>query len=185
MKIVIGLVGQLASGKGTAAAYLKKKHGASTYRFSSILRDVADRLYLDQSRENLQLISQVLRQNIREDLLSEVIAKDAMNDPHRLVVIDGIRRPDDVKHLREIPGFILVHIVADMETRYVRLIERGENTDDAKKTFDQFKMDHQKEAELKINEIAAVAESTIDNNGNPDTLYAQLDALITKYASKN
>ncbi|PIR74295.1 MAG: hypothetical protein COU35_03310 [Candidatus Magasanikbacteria bacterium CG10_big_fil_rev_8_21_14_0_10_47_10] len=185
MKIVIGLVGQLASGKGTAAAYLKEKHGASTYRFSSILRDIADRLYLDQSRGNLQLISQVLRQNIREDLLSEVIAKDAMNDPHELVVIDGVRRPDDVKHLRTIPGFILVHITADAEKRYDRLIKRGENTDDTQKTFEQFKADHAREAELKINEIATQANDTLDNNGSLEELHKQLDKLIQKYAHTN
>jgi len=44
-KIIIGLVGQMASGKGTIAEYLRDKHGADFFTFSTVLRDVLNRLH--------------------------------------------------------------------------------------------------------------------------------------------
>ncbi len=181
-KIILGFVGQIASGKGTASEYLKTKYQAKTYRFSTMLRDILNRLYLEVSRENLQKISQVIRENFGEETLSKVIAEDVKNDSAPIIVIDGIRRPGDIQFLKEIPGFILINIFADIEKRFERIKARDENSDDTKKTFEQFQLDHTKEAELKIVEIAGEATEQIDNNGNLEDLYAQLDALVKKYS---
>ncbi|MFA7653917.1 MAG: AAA family ATPase [Candidatus Magasanikbacteria bacterium] len=181
-KIIFGFVGLIASGKGTANEYLKTKHHASTYRFSTMLRDVLNRLYLEVSRENLQKISQVVRENFGEETLSKVIAEDVKRDPSSIISIDGIRRPGDVQFLSQIPGFVMINISADIEKRFERITKRGENTDDIKKTFEQFKLDHEQEAELKIAEIAAKATEQINNNRSYEDLYAQLDALIKKYS---
>jgi len=182
-KVIFGFVGQIASGKGTATEYLKTKHGASTYRFSTMLRDVLDRLYINQTRENLQAISQILRENFGEETLAHVMAEDVKNDKDKLVIIDGIRRPDDVKNFKKIPGFILVNITADIEKRFERIKKRSENLDDKQKTLEEFKADHKKEAELKINEIATEAKEIIDNNGNLENLYQNLDKLLAKYTN--
>ncbi|MFA5813442.1 MAG: AAA family ATPase [Patescibacteria group bacterium] len=184
-KIILGFVGQIASGKGTAVAYLKEKYGASAHRFSSMLRDVLDRLYLEQSRENMQKISSVLRENFGEDTLAKVMAEDVKNTPNSLVAIDGIRRPADAKYLKEILGFKLIHIFADREKRYERIVARGENSDDRKKTFEEFKKDHEREAEREIGEIALEAIEQIDNNGSLEKLYEQLDQLVNKYGNQN
>ena len=68
MKIILGLAGEMASGKGTVAKYAATKYGAKSWRFSTMLRDVLDRLLLEQSRDNLQNLSTVLRQNFGEEL---------------------------------------------------------------------------------------------------------------------
>lgn len=184
-KIILGFVGQLASGKGTAAAYLKKNYGAEVYRFSTMLRDVADRLYIPQTRENLQKISSLFRENFSEDIMSRVMAEDVKNNTHELIVVDGIRRPADAEHLRQIPGFILVHIFAELDTRYERLTERGENLDDNQKTKEEFIADHEREAELKIVDIAAEAQAEINNNGTLNELYQELDTLVSRYEHKD
>lgn len=182
-KIILGFVGQIASGKGTAAAYLKEKHQASVHRFSTMLRDVLNRLYLEVNRDNLQKLSSATREYFGSDTLSKVIAEDVKKDDNRLLVIDGIRRPDDVKYLKNIPGFILVNISADIEKKYERIISRNENTDDTKKTLEEFKNDHEREAEVQINEIAKQATEHIDNNETLEKLYEQLDTLVNKYQS--
>lgn len=181
-KIILGFTGQIASGKGTVAEYLKEKYNASTYRFSTMLRDVLDRLYIEQSRENMQMISKVLRENFGEDVMAKVMAEDVKNDQGQVIVIDGIRRPDDVKYLKEVQGFVLVHIFSGMEKRLERIKARGENTDDNTKTLEEFKADHEREAEQKITEIASQAQEEIDNNGGFENLYKQLDNLIEKYS---
>lgn len=181
-KIIFGFVGQIASGKGTACAYLKDAHRASTHRFSTVLRDIATRLYIPHSRENLQNVSSAIREYFGEESLSKVMVEDVKNDQNHLVGVDGVRRPGDVEFLSKIPGFVLVQISADMEKRYERIVKRGENSDDTSKTFEQFKLDHQKEAELQIADIAKQATEQIDNNGTLEDLHKQLDALVKKYS---
>ncbi len=184
-KIIFGFVGQIASGKGTAVKHLKTKYNASTYRFSTMLTDVLNRLYLENNRENLQKLSQIIRENFGEETMARVMAEDVKNDKNNLIAIDGVRRPGDVVNLKEIPGFILVNITADIEKRYERIIKRTEKVDDVGKTLKEFKTDHKREAELKIEEIASQATDTIDNNGSLEDLHTQLDKLIEKYQSKS
>jgi len=181
-KIIFGFVGEIASGKGTSCDYLIKKYNAGYYRYSTILRDVCDRLYLEQSRENMQNLSTLLREKFGEDLFAKVIAKEVENDPAKIVCVDGIRRPDDILYLKKMPGFILINIFADMEKRYQRIIARTENTDDKQKTFEEFKTDHQKEAEQTIAQIAAQAQEKVDNNESFEKLYEQLDTLVKKHS---
>ena len=76
-KIILGLVGPLASGKETVKKYLVEKYGAQDCRFSSILRDVLTRIAVPITRENIQKVSTVLRANFGESLLAQAIANDA------------------------------------------------------------------------------------------------------------
>ncbi|MFA6490899.1 MAG: AAA family ATPase, partial [Candidatus Magasanikbacteria bacterium] len=133
-KIVLGFVGDLASGKGTICKYLLEKYGTNSYRFSTMLRDVLKRLYVENSRENLQNLSTVLRTNFGQDLMSRVIAEDVKNDSKEIVAVEGIRRPTDITYLEKNPGFNLIYITADPQTRWERLVKRNENPGDDKKT---------------------------------------------------
>lgn len=177
-KIILGFTGLIASGKGTAAKYLKEKYNAEIFRFSTMLRDVLDRLYLEQSRKNMSDISRVLREHFGQDLMAKVMAKDVESSSFQLIVIDGIRRMDDVKSLRELPNFKLVSIEAAMKTRYDRLVGRGENPDDKIKTWEEFEADHQLETELTILDTMKAADIIINNNSDLENFQKQLDQLV-------
>jgi len=177
-KIILGLTAELAGGKGTVAKYVKEKYQGSSHRFSTMLRDVLDRLYLEQSRENMQKLSTIVRQNFGEDTLAKVIFEDVKKDNHGVVVVDGVRRPADIKYLRELPEFKLVYIDASLEKRYERIIKRGENPDDTTKTFEQFKKDQEGEADSLIRSLKEEANFVVDNNGNFEDLYRQIDKII-------
>lgn len=179
-KIILGFVGPIAAGKGTTCQYLKEKYGAEIFRFSTMLRDVLDRFYIPQSRENMQAVSSVLRQAFGDDLMAKTIAMDATKAPAEIVGIDGVRRLPDIKHLRQIPGFYLVAIVAGQKTRFERITRRGENTDDNQKTFEDFKRDEQREAELQIAEVIHAADFTLNNDGTVEELYGQIDNILNK-----
>lgn len=179
-KIILGLAGEIASGKGTTAKYICEKYLGSTHRFSTALRDVAQRMYLEENRENLQKISTIFRENFFDDILSAVIAKDVANDKCEIIAIDGVRRMADISYLQKIPGFKLVYIEAGMNNRYKRITTRGENVDDNIKTFEEFEKDHQREAELQIKDLKSKANFVVDNNGNFDELYKQIDLIIKK-----
>ncbi|OGI24909.1 MAG: hypothetical protein A3E38_00125, partial [Candidatus Moranbacteria bacterium RIFCSPHIGHO2_12_FULL_54_9] len=129
-KIILGITGEMASGKDTVTKYLVEKYGAKQFRFSDPLRDILDRLHLPQTRKHLSDISHYLRQGFGEGILAHVIENDVKQDEHRLVVIDGIRRLSDIDLVRKLPEFTLIYIEADMERRYDRLTARRQNADD-------------------------------------------------------
>lgn len=180
-KVIFGFTGLPACGKGTAAKYLEEKYKAETFRFSTSMRDLLDRLYLPQSRDNMIKMSECIREKFGEDTFSKVIANDASNAKSNIVVVEGIRRIADIEHLSRLPNCILVEIFANIETRYERLIHRGENSDDATKTFEQFQDDHKRSTEVSIADVVKLATEHIDNNGNLEDLHGQLDELVARY----
>lgn len=179
-KLILGLAGEIASGKTTVANYLKEEQEIGYYRFSDPLRDTLDRMHIEPTRENMQLLSTVMRKHFGEDLLAKIVFRDVENDEHEVIAVDGVRRLEDIKYLTELPDFKLVYIDADLKARYERIVGRGENPDDNTKTFEDFKKDNLQEAELEIRELKAHADIVLDNNGDTDALYAQIDALLTK-----
>ncbi|MFA5358379.1 MAG: AAA family ATPase [Patescibacteria group bacterium] len=179
-KIILGFVGEMVSGKGTACKYLKEKYNAPSYRFSTILRDVLDRLYLEINRKNMQNLSMILRQNFNENIFAKVIAEDVKNDPAQIITVDGVRRLADISYLKEIPGFYLIYLTADEKIRYQRIIDRGENTDDKNKTFAEFQVEQHAEAENEIGPTGQTANLTITNNGTLAELQEQIEKILKK-----
>lgn len=177
-KIILGFTGLPACGKGTAAKYYSEKYGAPTFRFSTSMRDLLDRLYLPQSRENMSTISRITREAFGQDLYAKVMAGDVGKADHDIVVVEGIRRMDDVAELKKLPNFKLVAIEADMKIRYERLKVRGENSDDNTKTWEQFQKDHELETEVSIPPVMAQADVVVNNGGTLEDFYKQLEALI-------
>jgi dephospho-CoA kinase len=180
-KLIFGFVGDLASGKGTVAKYINEKYNTNTYRFSTMLRDVLNRIYVENSRENLQNLSTFLRENYGQDVMSRVIAKDVLNDPNELVVVEGIRRPTDITYLKELDGFHLIYITADPKIRFERMLKRNENEGDAEKSFAEFLKDEEAEADKMIKELGKTAEIIINNDGDFENLYNQVENIIKSY----
>ena len=177
-KLIIGLVGPIASGKGEVKRYLQEKYGATEHRFSTMLRDVLDRLHLEQSRKNIQDISILLRQHFGEDLMAKVLTEDVKEDDHDLIIIDGIRRMADIKYLGELPGFNLIAIDATEQLRYERLVKRGENAGDSQKTFADFQKESLVETELTIPGVMATAKISLENNGDLEGFRLKIDKLL-------
>lgn len=177
-KKIIGIAGEMVAGKTTAATHLIEKYGAQSYRFSTILRDVANRLHIENSRNNLASLSTILREQFGQDLLAKVVGKDVQESNEDLIVIDGVRRLEDIRYLKELPEFTLVYISLDIQERYNRILTRRENPDDADKTFEEFQKDNNAEAESEIPELEKHAGLIIDNSGVVEDLYTELDKLV-------
>ena len=180
MKLILGFVGHIGSGKGAACKYLQEKHDIGYYRYSTMLRDMLTRLYLPQDRDHMIHTSEMIRREFGENIIGHVMKEDVMRDTHEIVCIDGIRRLED---LFEHPNLVLVFINSDERVRFERLAARAENTDDTKKTFEEFLADEKRSTELTIDTVAARATETIYNNGTIEEFQAALDALITKHAN--
>lgn len=177
-KIIIGLTGEICAGKGTIVKYLEKKYNANSYRFSTMLRDLLNRLYIPVSRENMQFISTAIRQFFNEDIMAKVIARDVKNNKNKIIIVDGVRRVSDIKYLRDIKGFKLIRVIAESKIRYKRLILRKENLGDENKTYKEFLADHKKEADSQVTAVMARADFEINNNDSFENLYKQIDQII-------
>jgi len=179
-KIIIGLVGQIASGKGTAAKYIKNKHSAKSLRFSTVLRNILNDTNIEISRKNQQNLSTSLRNNFGEDVLSWNMVLNIKKSKSKILVIDGIRRLADIQHLIKLNGFILVKITAPVKIRYNRLIKRDENKGDKKKTYKEFLADQKREADAEIPLVMKKASQEIINDKDTKKLFKQIDILINK-----
>ncbi|MBP9869558.1 AAA family ATPase [Patescibacteria group bacterium] len=175
---IIGLVGRQGSGKGTAAKILAEKYGAQLFRFSAILGDVLDRVAVERTRDNMIKISEALRATFGEDVLAYAIEKDAINSTSDIVVIDGIRRIEDIAALEPLPQFKLVEISAPAKVRYDRMTHRGEKSGENEMTWDEFAEQEQAPTELSIPSVAARAWKAIDNDGSAEELTVKIDAMM-------
>ncbi len=182
-KLIIGLVGHIGSGKGAVLDHIKSTTGASTYMYSQFLRDVLERIHVDATRQHLTDLSIHLREAFGQDLFARVVAADLASATSDIIVLDGVRRKTDLDHIKDLPGFVLVHVNADTDTRLTRINARGQNADDAGKTKDAFAKDKELETERSIDEVIPMATETIDNNGTLEETQAQVDALMSKIMS--
>lgn len=179
-KIILGLVGEIAAGKDTVAAYLKKKYSSQTISFSQPLRDILDRLNLKQTRENMAWLGHDLRKKFGQNLLAKALDQQIKNSKNKIICLPNIRLPQDIKYLKKMPGFVLINIKAQPKIRYERLTKRSQNADDQNKTWTQFLKDAKLPTEINIRKLAKKARYQIDNNGNFKQLYRQVEKIINK-----
>ena len=133
----------------------------------------------------MQNLSLDLRTRFGGDTLERVIAEDVLNDPHDIVIVDGIRRMDDIAKFKTFPNFYLISIEAGIETRYTRSVRRNENAGDSEKTQEQFIAEDQREAEREIPKVMATAKYTVNNDEDFPALYGQLDKIIAEIKNIN
>lgn len=184
-KIIIGIAGEIASGKDTAAKYLAERYEALSLRFSQPLRDILGRMNLPEDREHMAKLSLHLRQAFGEDIFSKVIMAEANKGTAHLVVVDGVRRLPDILHLESEEHFYFVYVEATSETRYARLTKRRQNTDDATKTPVQFEKDAQLETERQIRDLKSRADFVVNNDGSLEELQKQLDGIVAQIPKDN
>jgi len=179
-KIILGLAGEIAAGKDTVAAYLKKKYGAETISFSVPIRDILDRMHLPQTRHNMYSLGTDLRMRFGQDILAKVITGDVIESRARIITLPNIRLAQDITYLKKVPGFHLVAIDADPKIRFQRLKKRGQNPDDRNKTWPQFLRDAKLYTEIHIKGLMKKAPHRLDNNGSFADLYRQVEELLKK-----
>lgn len=123
--IVIGLTGEIATGKTTLSEYLRFKHGFKSLRYSQIIQ----RLYqCDDSRTTLQRIGYEISQDDKQQKrLSLEIIKEIEAHPNTNYVIDGLRHQIDLETLSEHFGdrFSLLYIEATFNNMFRRYNKRN------------------------------------------------------------
>jgi dephospho-CoA kinase len=177
-KLIIGLVGRQGSGKGTAARFLHETYQAELFRFSAVLNTILERLAIEKTRDNLIKLSGSLRETFGEDVLAYALGRDVINSSSDIVIVDGIRRIEDIAALDPLPQFKLIEITAPAKTRYERMTQRGEKAGEGGMTYDEFAAQEQAPTEITIPSVAARAWKAIDNGKDKQHLEQQLKDLM-------
>lgn len=177
MKLVIGLTGKIGSGKTAVSRHIQDKYGGKEHRFSKILMDILDRLYLPHERTYLQKLGKSLRSDLGPDVIANAFKKDIENDHSNILLVDGIRYENEVEMLKGFENSFLIFITAPPELRYERCITRREKGEE-KITYKQFLENEEAETEKQIETVGQKADYIIENTGTLDELSKKIDEMM-------
>ena|SRR5438270_4472115 len=172
-QLVIGITGQLGSGKTTAAEYLAAEHGFNHIRYSQVL---ADWFREDPERKaELQVVGwEVMsggsQAELNRRLLSKILAGANW-------VVEGLRHPLDYETLKNAfaSRFHLVYIDSSQQERWQRLQKRSRF-----RTFDEFCAADQHPVEQLIPQLKQYAELCIASSEPLQQLYEPLSQFVIK-----
>ena len=177
MKKLIGLVGEMASGKDTFCEYVKENYSDVSFaRFSDALTETLKLFFDDVKREDQQWLGEALRDRFGKDILLKAVIKKADKIEDGIVILNGMRKSLEAEALKKIGGKI-IYITADPKLRWERMSVRGEKADDAV-SFEKFLEMGKAEAEINIAEVGKSADFTIENNGTKEEFYNEIKKVI-------
>ncbi len=135
--MLIGVVGQIAVGKGVLKDYLIDNFGFSSFSLSSIVHDEAKKRGIkDVTRKDLQDIGNDLRKKYGRDILAKEALKIIKKSKNSRWVIEGIRNTAEVELLKKQKDFTLIGIKSIRTLRFKRLLKRAKPWDP--KTWEEF-----------------------------------------------
>ncbi len=175
--LLVGITGKNASGKGEASQMLER-YGYQYRSLSDGLREEAKKRGLDSSRETLIELGQSLRQEAGPGVLGQRAA--AALRPGRYVV-DSIRHPDEIDHLRKAGKLLLLAIDAPIELRFARAQKRGRNEN--AQTVEEFRTLEDRErtdepTAQQLHRCFDLADVVIDNRGTVEDLEKELKRVL-------
>jgi len=136
-KIYLGVVGQIACGKGVLVDHLKEKLGFISFSLSSILHDDLRKKGINEfNRKTLQDMGDSLRHRFGSAVLAKRAIKILSKQKHDRIIIEGIRNPGEIEYLKKMPNFFLIGVKAKRELRFKRLLGRAKAWDP--KTWSDF-----------------------------------------------
>ncbi len=183
-RIVIGVVGPMASGKGVLVKRFAEL-GYKPHSLSDQLREAVTRLGLPHDRNILQDLGDFLRRYAGNAALAERAAAAILTAGEKLHVIESIRHPDEVRALRQIFAARIIAVDATLEQRFRFMNLRGREGDP--KTWEEFKVSADRDLGIgqefhgqQVAECLRMADYTIRNNGSLDEFRHSIDNLFAE-----
>jgi uncharacterized protein YprB with RNaseH-like and TPR domain/predicted nuclease with RNAse H fold/dephospho-CoA kinase len=161
-RCVVGISGAIAAGKTTAATTLRER-GFAYARYSEVLADMLREQGHQVNRRALQEIGEKVHRDPGQRWLSAQLLSRFPADA-KLVVVDGLRFPEDHAFFAERcgPNFVHWHIEAPPEMRKDRYLAMG---------FTEADFEHvtSHRVERGIPALAKLAHVRLDNSGTLET----------------
>jgi len=186
---IIGVVGQIASGKGILVKYLIEKLGFISYSLSSAVhREIEKKGIKKYTRQMLQDMGDELRREFGDEVLAQRIIKAINEKKKDKIVIEGIRNPGEIEFLRNNSNFILIGVKANRQLRFKRLLFRDKKWDP--KTYNDFvKVDRrdlgvgQNKSGQQVGKCLAYCDYVLKNNKDLGDFEKKIKKLNNMYLS--
>lgn len=183
---LIATVAEKGGGKGLFIDLVRKllpDRKIISLRFSDILRDILVLLNQEESRENISQMATAIRALFHDDgILVGAMEKRLAGIDADIVILDGLRKAEEVGPLVKSRGGLLVYIVASPEARFARRREHAETTDEKGMTWEQFVRQESLAPETSIREIGeTMADYTIENDGTIGELETRIKTFLKKH----
>lgn len=182
----IGVVGQIACGKGKLVEYLIEKMGFTSFSLSSILHaELKKKGVKDYTRKDLQDLGDQLRKQSGDAVLAKLAIKKMNESGKTRFIIEGIRNPGEIEFLKKLPHFILLGVKAKRELRYKRLLQRAKPWD-PKEWTDFVTVDRrdlgvgQKKSGQQVGKCLAYCDYILTNNKDVWDFHRKVKKLIEK-----
>jgi len=126
-----------------------------------VVREEARRIYGKVDPETVAKTSQEIRRKMGKDAVAQLLAQKIDSSNHKVVVVDGVRSPDEIKALSAIGKTIIITLIASRRTRFERLIKRGRIDD--RPTYENLLEREDRERSFGLDKVIEAADLYIYN----------------------
>lgn len=186
MLIIIATVAEKGAGKGLFIDLVRKilpEKKIVSIRFSDIWREILELLGQEESRENISQMATAIRAAFKNDgILVDAMQKRLEGTDADIVILDGLRKAEEVEPLVRNHRGILVYIAASPEVRFARRREHAETTDEKGMSWEQFLHQEEIPTETSIRAIGeTMADAVIENSGTAEEFEDKIRTFINRY----
>lgn len=189
--LIIGVVGQIASGKGILVNYLTRHFDFISYSLSSIVHDELKKKKIGKfTRQMLQDMGDELRRVYGDQVLAQRTLEVINVQKKGRIIMEGIRNPGEIEFLKKnSKNFILVGVKANKKLRFKRLLSRGKEWDP--QTYEDFlKVDRrdvgvgQNSSGQQVGKCMKYCDHIVTNNSSINEFVEKIAKLMKKTLKK-
>ena len=159
------IVGKSGSGK-TTFLKIAKENGIKAYDMSYFIFKEAERVGISKDPLSILSFSKKLREERGKGVVAEMAMKELKKLKERekteLVVISGIRSPEEIEVFKKHAKCISIFIKANQEERWKRKKKRKKESNPI--TKEEFIEKDKKESEFGLDKAIELCELTLENN---------------------
>ncbi|MEM2932769.1 MAG: AAA family ATPase [Candidatus Pacearchaeota archaeon] len=182
-KLVIGLMGTIASGKGTVASYLVDRWGFKRIILGNLVRALARKQGIKPTRENLHNLQAKYRAKDQAYFIKKVIAKIGKSKYDKWVV-DGLRNPEDARWLKKFFDAKLVFIDAPLKLRWERAKKRRRGKEKEESLGEFKKIEKEENRIFHFNITKRYADFKIINDGSKEKAWREMERILSEIGLK-
>ena len=188
--VVIGVAGEIGSGKDTLAEHLVDKYGFLHISLSTVVARGRKRSGLPENRHNQLTYANSKRDLHTGDYFVRLALEEADEVGAPRIVLSGIYCLEEAGHIQDLPdGFVVGVIGPDADTRYDMVVARMANKTDVmgRDQFDQ--MAHNESAgpdgkTPNVRKVMERADFTLRNQATLQEFFDSIDQMMSEHFPK-
>ena len=184
-KMIIGLTGRIAAGKGAIAKYFERENFIYS-SLSNAVRKEAKEKGIAITRSNLQDLGNLLRKQEGANIWAKKVVE--IFDTSKDYIVDGIRNPAEIEELKKLKNFYLISIDASQKERYRRVLKRAKPSDpkdwEGFLNMDKRDFGEENSSGQQVYRCMKIADFNLVNNSTIGKLYTEIKKIHNQIKGK-